>query len=147
MSSAPSDSSATALVRQGAQTGLARQTLAHEASVLSLRDDILASAGVDKARLSELARKAVTRIDEAMDAIKVTHHTFEGEVVEDSYDVDHRARMDGVDRALDLFGGRVSKSATSQPSAGPTQVNVFIAGPNGHEPVHVDAVEVQGKPA
>lgn len=125
------------------QKPAARTSLAHPDARISVREEILALAGVDKTRLAELARKAVARVDEAMDATKITHHTYQGEVIDESIDVDHRARMDGVDRALDLFGGRVSKSAQDNAPSGPTNVNVFIAGPNGPVPVHAEVVEAE----
>lgn len=125
------------------EKGLARKTLANGEAAISLREEILALAGVDKDRMAKLARKAVDRVDEAMDAQKVTHHTFQGRVVDESVDVDHRARMDGVDRALDLFGGRVSKSATSQAPSGPTNITIVIPRAEAPAARPVEVIEVK----
>ena len=111
---------------------------------MSLRDEILALAGADKTKLADMTRKALQRVDEAMDAEKITHHVHQGKVVSESVDIDHRARMDGADRAFDLVGARVSKSATTQGSTAPPTVIIVME--RAPEPQRVQAEVVDAVP-
>jgi len=121
------------------------RTLVTPQGAQSLRDEILALAGADKRTLAELTRKAIRVADEAMDATKVERVTHQGEVKATFNDVDHRARIEGADRAFDLIGARVSKSSSQQASSGPQTVVVVIeraAGPQRVEAQVIDAEPV-----
>jgi hypothetical protein len=78
-----------------------------------------------------------------MDATKVWRSTHEGVVIEEREDIDHRTRIEGADRAFDLIGARVSKSATSQGPTGPTQVFVVIERAEVPQRVRAEVIEAE----
>jgi hypothetical protein len=118
----------------------ARTTLATKDSAISLREEILALAGVDKNRLAELTRASIARIDEALAATVVERVTYQGDVTATFADIDHKTRLAAADRVLDIVGAKQSKSATDKGPSGPTQVNVIIEMAE-HPKVRADVIE------
>lgn len=112
---------------------------------MSFREEILVLAGETKSTMAARTRRALDVIDDAMVAKKPWRSTHQGVVVEEREDIDTRARIEGADRALDLVGARVSKSATTQGPSGPTQVIVVI--PRAPEPQHAQAEVIEVAPA
>jgi hypothetical protein len=107
----------------------------------TIREKILALAGVDDAVLAALTKRAVEVAQEGMQATKVQRLAVsqgrgEPSRVEEFVDIDHQTRLAASDRVHDLVGTRAPKSSEGQGKAGLIQqINVYIDGQLHGEPI------------
>jgi hypothetical protein len=115
---------------------------------MSVREEIRALAGVDIARLAELERKRIARIDEALDAQETKFFTYQGEVIEERDVIDHTTRLAAATLAGRVTGTDPSKSASDQGKGGPTNVLVqIVTGDEVVREIRGTAEVIDAKPA
>jgi hypothetical protein len=96
--------------------------------LISFRQRLLEKAGIDEEALAESLRKAYVRLNEALDATKVEHHTYRGEIVSESVNDDVRARLKAIELLLDAFGIAVSPRTIPPVESVAVPITVIIRG-------------------
>jgi hypothetical protein len=96
--------------------------------LVELRSRLLTAAGADEARLAALVDKALTRLEECLDATKETPLVWEGEIRGVHSTPDFATRVRSIRTLLDALGVSATRHNVPhpEPHASQQQINVVV---------------------